>query len=558
MAELTTVQAAQLFASSQNREYFFEQFYKIPIVGRGPNTFHMRDYQKEVVRSFDSADFLIGLKARQIGWTTIGVGYALHDALFNEEHPWLFVSKDEDAAAMMVDKAKYALTRLPNWMKGHMPTWSSTQGEIKFSNGSRIVSVPATDKAGRGDSVYGALLDECAFMEYAEPIWGAVQPLVYGKAMIFSTANGMGNFFHDIWLDAQMADSVWTDMFYPWNVVPERDEDWYRRTKLAFRGREWLFYQEHPSSPEEAFAKSGRVAFNHDIVNAAYEEMEPVARYLFIPGQEPRPMAESEVADIEVVVYVPPVIERDERGRLLREPNYVVGGDFAEGLDHGDFTYMSVFNCNERESDGRFEQVAVCKSSIPIAYSADLMYWLGMFYHQALLVGERNAAGVMPLEMLGNHMYYPRLYRMDRFAEVPYTADRTYRFGWYTDRKSKPKMVNDFVLALTEGMVVIHDPDFLHEAQMFVADGKGSYAATEGRHDDVIMGTLVAWQGVLDSPHYGLTWFDDTIPPVTHDDIDALVFAPEEIWSVYEQPLGSSPDDSAPKRSIFLTAGNFK
>jgi hypothetical protein len=176
MTELSVTRAAQLLASRQNRKYFLENFYQIPIVGKGASPFILRPYQDTVCDVLDTARNVVGVKARQIGWTTIGVAYAFHDALFNEEHPWLFVSATEDKAFKMLDKAKYALTRLPGWMKKELPSWNMTQSVITFDNGSRIESVPATPSTGRTDSVYGALMDEAAFMEYAPEIWAAIEP----------------------------------------------------------------------------------------------------------------------------------------------------------------------------------------------------------------------------------------------------------------------------------------------------------------------------------------------------------------------------------------------
>ena len=243
-----------------SKTFFFEHYYYIPIVDEPPSLFKLRDYQTEIANSIDNNSLIIGLKARQIGWTTIGVANAVHDVLFNIEHPWLFVSRTEGAAQKMLDKAVYAYYKLPAWMRAMLPEMESqTQSTLIFSNGSRIESVPATGSTGRGDAVYGALLDECAFMEYAEEIWSAVEPLVYGPAMLFSTANGMGNFFHEIWLDSQREDSVWHGIFYPWSVVESRDQAWYDHGKASFRGREWYFYQEYPANPEEAAILSIRL-----------------------------------------------------------------------------------------------------------------------------------------------------------------------------------------------------------------------------------------------------------------------------------------------------------
>lgn len=523
-----------LAACKLSPEFFFEHYYRIIVVGGRPQLFKLRPYQREVLQAIRTHDFTIGLKARQIGWTTLAVANALHDVLFYEFHPWLFISRNEDAAQKMLAKAKAAYYRLPKWMRDALPKLLvETQSVMEFANGSRIESVPATGSTGRGDSVYGALMDECAFMEYAEEIWGAVQPLVYGPAMLFSTANGMGNFFHEIWLDSQNKDSIWQPLFYPWNVVPTRDEAWYDSTKRAFRGREWLFYQEYPSSPEEAFAKSGRVAFQYELIQNCFQPIEPYRRLEWVVGgTEPRLLADGELADIEVFQWRPPEVVRDELGRPIYKPNYVVGVDVAEGLEHGDFSYVTVFDANTGE------QMLSCRSAIPVSYLDDLIAWCGYEYMTALVVVEHNNAGVLPIDRLHRDHWYPRMYRMDKFAQ--YAVGRDVRYGWRTTPATKPKMVNDFIYALAEGDVILHDPDFILEAQTFIADGKGGYGATAGNHDDTIMGTLIGWQGVLDSPKYPILWRDETIQPVTHDEVDTLFFDSDEpsAADLLDQPIG--------------------
>lgn len=543
----------QIFqACKRSKEFWWSQYYYIPVVDKGPTLFQARDYQKHVSKRLHANKLLIGLKARQIGWTTIGVADAFHDVLFNVEHPWLFVSKNEGAATKMLDKAKYAYRRLPEWMKKDLPKVTSyTQTMMAFDNGSYIESVPATESTGRGDSVYGALLDECAYMEYAEEIWGAVEPLVHtdGVAMVFSSANGMGNFFHDIWLDSQEPDSVWEGLFYPWTVVEYWDQEWIDREKRKYRGREWYFYQEHASNPEEAFARSGRVAYGTDIIADCYEEIEPYQKYEWVINKGAKEIENHEEADIEIYMWRPPEVIRGEDDRPLWKPNFVVAADVAEGLDHGDFSYVTVFDANTGE------QMLSCKSAIPVSYLDELVDWAGHLYFKALAIIERNNAGILPLDRLYRDRIYPRLYRMDTIAEFR-TGDRTPRYGWLTTPATKPKMVNDFYHALTQGSVLLHDPDFKIEAQTFVADGKGSYGATSGRHDDVIMGTLIAYQGVLDSPKYPVLWTEDKILPPTHDEVDAIIFAEKKdrAMDLLDVPLGQIEDTSNTKTLTFTQA----
>jgi hypothetical protein len=181
------------------------------------------------------------------------------------------------------------------------------------------------------------------------------------------------------------------------------------------------------------------------------------------------------------------------------------------------------------------------------------------YYMQGLVIVERNNAGVLPLDRLYRDHWYPRLYRMDTFAQI-HVADRTPRYGWRTDKATKPKMVNDFGYALAEGSVLLHDPDFVLESQTFVADGKGSYGATAGNHDDVIMGTLVTWQGALDSGKYPILWEDTIIQPPTHDDVDAIIFADKSVRNedILERPIGRREEPIKVIKSVTMTEENFR
>jgi hypothetical protein len=545
-----------LAASEASKQFFFENFYMIPdVINGGLTKFVLRDFQKDILSDIDSKKNIIGLKARQIGWTTLAVANALHDVLFNDLRPWKFISRNEKAAQDMVGKATIAYYRLPPWMRQALPKLKSeTQGRLEFDNLSFIEAEPATGSSFRGDAVHGLLMDECAYMEYADEIWGAAEAGVYGTRMLFSTANGMGNFFHEIWLDAQRPGSAWHSIFYPWSVVDERDDVWHENKRLEYRGREWQFYQEYPTNPEEAFAKSGRVAFAGDVIDPNFVEQEPVRRLEWIIGSEPRDIDIMERVDIPIEIWREPEVVRDEENdRPKWKPNYVVGCDTAEGLEHGDFTYVTVFDVNTRE------QVAASKSAIPISYLDDLLVWLAEYYHKALVIVERNMTGYVPLDRLYRDHWYPRLYRMDRFAEIK-MGDRTPQYGWRTDKATKPKMVNDFFYALNEVDVVLHDPEFVLEAQTFVADGKGSYSATNNNHDDVIMGTLVAWQGVLDSHKYEIVWRDDRILPPTHDDVDAIIYQ-DRTWKNIdwlELPVGQKRREEKSVGSITFTPANFK
>jgi hypothetical protein len=515
-------------------------------VGVGPRLFDLYSYQNEILDTLINEDMIISLKARQIGMTTIAVGYAMWHAIFHDDSPWLFVSRTQDAATKMLNRGMYAFNRLPPWMKRRIGVPKTlTQQYITLPNGSSVESVPATASTGRGDSVYGAILDEVAFMDYAESIWGAVEPLVYGKVMLVSTANGMGNFFHEGWLDSQEPGSPWKGIFYPWYVRETRDAAWHLQKKLSYRGREWQFFQEYPSTPEEAFAKSGRVAFPSDLMGE-HEFMEPVARFEYLLDGTLEEVPLGADVDVAVDIWERPYVWRDDNEAVVQKPNYVVGVDVAEGLEHGDFSYVTVFDANNGE------QVASSRSHVPVEYLAGLIEELGYYYHIALVIVERNNAGLVPLAQLKERMY-PRLYRHKDIAQR--SARRRQQYGWHTSRASKPKMVHDFLYALKEREVALHDKWFAFEAQTFVADGGGGFAATSQNHDDVIMGTLVAWQGVVDHGRFPIIWSDSQMGPVTMGEFLAAGEPPSPTRGL-DIHIGNSAPVEKPKTAIVMHKAN--
>lgn len=485
--------------------WFLEKFYHIPVIGTGPALFKLRDYQDEIVNVLEENKLIVSLKARQIGMTTICVGYALWDAVFHANHPWFLVSKNELGAKKMLERAMYGYDRLPSWLKQRLPKITSrTQTVVEFDNGSKLEAVPSVSSTGRGDSIYGAILDEFAFMEYSNEVYAALEPLVSDKLIVISTANGMGDRFHEVWLDSQKEDSPWAGIFYPWDVVPARDQEWYDMKFLSYRGQEWYFYQEYPANPQEAFAKSGRTVFGASVL----EYLDWCEPELFLEWDGNGGFYEPDISTpFSIRVWELPYVERDaEHDYVVQQPNYVIGCDVAEGLEHGDYTVITVWDANHDRL------VASFQAHFPLEDLDELLYDLGKFYFWALLVVERNNQGIATLVGL-QRLRYPRMYRSASLARR--STKRSLDIGWVTSNQSKPKLITDFIASLREQVVDMHDEAFLEEAQTFVLDGKGGYSATSGKHDDFIMATLIGWQGVMEVGKYPTIWKDTTDRPLT-------------------------------------------
>ena len=548
----------------QSAWHFISNHIKVLVVGSGYEDWNLDwNHQFEIVEwmqeKHDSGEMTWSgsLKARQVGWTTTANAFALWCMLFHQHHEWLQVSVGEDEAALALSqKVVGSYEQLPRWMRQRLPeVTTDTNTEWYLTNGSGMKSIPSTARSGRSRAVFGCIFDEAAFMVDAGDVFAAVDPAVYGPMFVFSTANGMGDFFHGIWTDSLHDDSIWDMKFFAWDVVPGRDQKWYDTRKLSYRAQEHLFYQEYPGNPAEAFLKSGRTAFDLEFLNDNQEWEEPLYRLdatqLVFHRHDPAEMVAKstipvgEHRDLEIWVWEPPAVERDDDGHLLRNPNYGLGVDVSEGLAHGDYSSISVRNINTGE------QVATLRAHVPIYDLGELVEVVGYWYHSALVGVERNSFGLVPLQHLSD-VGYPRMYRMDPIAELK-RGHRTPRYGWLTSRTTKPKMVQDMIAAVATETVILHDRRWLAEATTFVATGTGRYEATPPNTDDLMIGELIAHQMELDVGRFPIVWADPTPGPPTFGDVFAIMSYADDgdsQTSELDRPIGQAEQRPEARKSF--------
>ena len=582
------LQEAEWRRCERDAIYFLGEYWRVQKIGVGYGKFELYDYQLEDAQDFVEvhryADLLLAwnageaedpppyelvrklrqirLKARQLGWTTLATGLVFWSAFFHSNHPWLIAAQgQEDAAITLSQQIKAPYSYLPQWMRRRGPKVTKDGAEdFNFDNGSRIRVIPSTSSSGRGDAMFGALLDEAAFAEGAADLFAAVDPMCYGPLFMFSTANGMGNFFHETWEDSQISDSVWEGKFRDWRSRPGRDDEWYQSQKTKYRNKPHLLYQEYPSTSIEAFSKSGRLGLPVERIEQNQVFYPPEWRYDLssilremdsgyeVDGWDAlweRALIDDRDEDhqrLELHVWKKPTVVRDEYGRPKYLPNYVVGVDVSEALDSGDYQALSVIDTNT------WETVATMRDHVPLSSYDLVLEALGYWYYTALLGIERNNHGMVPLVALQKRQY-PRMYRMDSLAQIK-TADRTTRYGWHTGPSTKPKLVTDMGESLGDASVTIHDERFLAESKTFLSNGKGGYGATDGKHDDLIMATGIAIQVGLDVGQSPAIFHDPEPGPPTMGEV-LQVSEPEPVYAL-TTPIGQSETLPRTKRSFTL------
>ncbi len=455
--------------------YFCTQYVKIQHPTRGAIPFTLREAQITTVEHWMYERYSLVLKARQIGYSTLGAVFFLWLAAFWEDQSLIMLSRNEREAIKLLSKADYAYKRLPEWMRERMPKRiDANVKRISFGNGSVIESLPSKEDPARGSTASKIFVDEWAFLDNPEQAWAAIEPVadVGGSIIGISTANGAGNFFHTLWVGATTGTNKFVAIFFPWSANTDRDDNWYevQRNKLP----PWQLAQEYPDNPEEAFIRSGNPVFDVDALRKRVTRPPVMVGSLdhYKHGIKSPQFKEHENGALKL--WVPP--EKDDA--------YVIGADVAEGLEHGDYSCAHVL------STKRQMIVACWHGHIDADLFGEEIAKLGYYYNTAFVGVEVNNHGLTTNKAL-QRIGYPYLYVRHELDGDTTADDRQQKVGWYTSRVSKPLIIDGLVTAL-RGDLAVPDEHTIAELLTYVRDEKGLTSGSP--HDDRVMALAITWQ----------------------------------------------------------------
>ncbi len=428
--------------------------------GAGVCPFHLWPCQRDLLDTLRRERMVLILKARQLGISWVVCAYALYTCLFNAGQQGLIFSKGQLEANELIRRIKVMYLRLPDWMRARLPAlMRENSSELAWDNGSRVLSLPATTNAGRSLTASFVILDEAAFLAWAEQLYTALKPTIDGggKLIILSTANGVGNLFHRLWNRAAQGYGSFFPIFLPWTARPGRDAAWYQRV-LEDADDPATVPQEYPATAEEAFLVTGNVRFaktwlDYQVANFVRPPMpfrDMPAPLLEIPG---------------LTLWTLPQIGR----------RYVMGADVAEGVAGGDYDYAALW---EAES---WDQVAEIHGLWEPEEYAEYLCAVGDFYDADALI-ERNQHG------------HAAIARMRRLRYQRLGLGRDGRVGWVTNQQTKPQMIDQLAGALKDHLCRIRSRASIAELMVYRRLEGGKTGAPSGYNDDRVMGNALALQ----------------------------------------------------------------
>lgn len=475
-------------------EHFCTTYWNIKHPERGRIIFDLREAQTKTIEAWLSNRYSVVLKARQIGFSTLGAAYAFWLTFFWSDRFVVMLSRTEREAAKLLQKSKYGYKFLPQWMKQRGPqVTSDNQLKMTFSNESAVESLPSGNDPARGESVYLVIVDEMAFLPNAEEAWASIEPIadVGGRVICLSTANGSGNFFHHLWVGSQTGTNLFKGIFWPWSAG-DRDDNWYE-TKIKTMPS-WQLHQEYPRSSEEAFIKSGNPVFDVDLLSKLETE-EPDRGYL---KNTARKISDYVITpEGELAIWEMPRIDGV----------YVIGADVAEGLVHGDFSAAHVIEARTQLV------VAHWHGHVDPDLFGDALGDLGWFYNGALIGVESNNHGLTTLKALQRYNY-KNIYRNRRLQQRQ--PVQTEVLGWRTTQATKPLAIDELSASIREEELQILDEYTIGELRSFVRDPNGRMHGSP--HDDRVMSLAITYQMLkyvwlpeyrVETPviEYSLDWF---------------------------------------------------
>ena len=446
--------------------YFMKKYCMIQHPTRGRIKFNLFPFQEGTLKLLQNNDRSIILKSRQLGISTLSAGMALWQMIFQKDTNVLVIATKQDTAKNLVTKVKFMYENLPSWLK--LGFEENNKLALRLKNGSQVKAVSAASDAGRSEAISLLIIDEAAFIEQnrIEEIWGASQQTLStgGKAIILSTPNGTGNFFHRMWVRGEEGTNGFTPIRLPWTVHPERNQAWRDQQEDELGPR--MASQECDCD----FTTSGNTVFTPELLN-----------YYDTLTTDP-----SERRGIDGSFYV---WEYPDYSR-----KYIVVADVARG-DSQDYSAFHIIDIEECKQIGEF------KSQISTKEFGHMLVTVATEYNNALLVIENANIGWNTIQVVIDRGYKNLYYspkgdaatNADSFLAKGYDITDTTKMvpGFTMSMKSRPLVIGKLDAYLRDKSVTIQGKRTMEEMRTFIWKN-GRAEAQGGYNDDLVMSLATA------------------------------------------------------------------
>lgn len=305
----------------------------------------------------------------------------------------------------------------------------------------------------------------CGFIENAEEVWTSAQQTMAtgGRAILLSTPNGVGNFFHQMWVDAEAKKNSFNTIRLKWSLHPERDQSWRNRQT------DELGQKRSSQECDTEFLSSGNTVVDPGIIE-------------FYRNSKAKDPIEIRGIDQGYWIWEYPDYSR----------NYIVCADVARG-DGADF---SAFHILDVET---LTQVAEYRGQMDTKNYGNFLVEVATAYNNALLIVENNNYGWAVLQQIIDRQYQNTFYSSEdlQYVDVERQLSNKYNRdekkmvpGFTTSSKTRPLLISKLDTYFREQSVNVYSKRLLDELSVFIWNSNKA-EAMRGYNDDLVLSLAI-------------------------------------------------------------------
>ena len=458
--DIKKIIAQEYIKCAKDPAYFMKKYCYIQHPTRGRILFNLYPFQGKVLHLFKDHQYIITLKSRQLGISTLAAAYSLWLMLFHKDKNVLALATTQATARNLVSKTMFMYDQLPKWLK--LPAVEKNKLSLRLKNGSKITAKSSNADAARSEAVSLLLIDEAAFIDNIEETFTAAQQTLAtgGQCMALSTPNGIGNWFHQTWEKAETGENSFLPIRLPWKVHPERNQAW-RDQQDADLGPK-MAGQECDCD----FLASGDTVFDTDDM-AFYEQT-----------YQKDPM---ERRGVDGNLWVWEGVDYSK--------SYMVVADVARG-DGQDYSAFHIFDIEGAT------QVAEYKGKIAPRDFGNMLVGIASEYNEALLVCENANIGWATIEQIlereYRNLFYSATNNMETVESYMHKYERDKLVPGFTmSVRTRPLVIAKMIEYIRDHSVTIQSKRLMSEMRVFVWKN-GKPQAQDRYNDDLIISCATA------------------------------------------------------------------
>jgi hypothetical protein len=398
--------------------------------------------------------------------TTTVAAYLVWYCVFNESKNVAMLGNKVAAAREVMARFQLMYEELPIWLQQGVVEWN--KGSVALENKSKAFIAATTASGIRGKSVNLLYLDELSSVPgtVAEEFFASTYPTISSgessKVIITSTPIGF-NHFWKMWDEAERNIN---------GFIHKRVEYW-----------------EHPLHNEVWAAKQkqllGEIKYNQEVL-------------MHFLGSSYTLIGSDVMSKMRPISYIHSNNGLDIIEYPIQFHSYVMVVDTSKGVG-GDYSAFTVIDVTQLP----YKVVAKYRDNniSPLLYP-NVIYKIANDYNEAFVLMEINSSEQVSY-ILHADLEYENILSVGRNSKgqcISGGFGGQSRLGVNTDKKIKRIGCNNLKTLIEENKLLVYDADIIAEFSTFI-ESKGSYAADDGYHDDLVM-TLVLFAWLTTDPYF--------------------------------------------------------